>query len=292
MNPLREKLETTAAKALVTAFRVLPETWSLALGRALGTLACRLDGKHRRIALDNLEKAIPEMGQAARERTVRAMYQGFGLTLAEWAQAQGWSHDEMLGRVEYEGLEHAQAALEAGKGAVILVGHLGNWELTGAVFAAKFPGRVLVAAQEQNNRSFDRYINGLRESRGMEVVLSKQGAAGVLVDGLRANKFLGILSDQHAGPGGEILPFFGRPCSVLRSPVILARRSGAALLAAVLRRDGGGKFRFTLKPAPNPREGSVGKATELWLKVFEGIVREKPEDWFWVHRRWKADGSR
>ena len=281
-----EWLEVAAAKMMLGALGWLPEPMALRVGTLMGDVAWLVDRRHRRVALHNLARSFPDQTNSQRKRTARAVFRNLGLSLAEWAHAHKAPAGVLHGRVTFEGLEHAERAVEAGRGAVMLVGHLGNWELTGAMFAAHFPDRVTVAAQIQNNRRFDSFMNGLRRRGGMKVVSVRPGVSRELLSELQKNRFLGILADQHAGSKGLVLNFLDRPCSVLRSPAVLARRAGSPILCAALTRRSQGRYLFRIS-SPVDMKGSLSAVTERWLRVYESWVREDPSQWFWVHRRWK-----
>lgn len=273
---------------MVWLLSVLPHKAALMLGKGLGGLVWFIDRGHRKVANDNLLRALPDLNPRERGRIVIEVYKNLGLSLAEWGHNQGLSREALLRRVAFEGFEHADRGLAKGKGVLIVVAHLGNWEMTGAVVAARLPETVTVAAQAQNNKRFDQYINALRSKAGMKVILAESGAAQKMISTLGHNKILGILADQNAGAKGLMLNFFGRPCSVLRSPVLLARRAGATMVCAGLVRKPGGKHVLRMSP-PVDLGGTLAEATSRWLMVFENWIREDPGQWFWVHRRWKED---
>lgn len=267
---------------------VLPQSAALRLGMLLGWMVWFIDRGHRKIANENLLRALPDLKARERGQIVFDVYKNLGLSLAEWGHNQGLSREALLKRVAFEGFEHADHGLAKGKGVLIVVAHLGNWEMAGAVVAARLPGTVTVAAQAQNNRHFDQYINALRTKAGMKVILAESGAAQKMIRTLGENKILGILADQNAGAKGLMLNFFSRPCSVLRSPVLLARRAGASMVCAGLVRKPGGNHILRMSP-PVDLGGTLAEATSRWLKVIENWIREDPGQWFWVHRRWKED---
>jgi KDO2-lipid IV(A) lauroyltransferase len=280
-----------AVRALVLLMRVLPLRVARAAGAGLAAALFRLLRKPRRVGAQNLRRAFPGWPEARVQATLRAVYRQLGWSLAEVCRLPSLGAEWAARNVDFEGRDHADRPLKRGRGVVALVSHFGNWELLGAVFA-RVGYAPKVVAFPQSNRRVDALIRANRESTGMKVVYTGHRGTAELLAHLRGGGMAGILADQNAGEGGLRLPFFGRDCSVAKAPAVLARKTGAAIVPVFLLRGPG--HRFTVRVLPEVRvertgdaEKDVLEATRRWLKVQEDFIREHPDQYFWLHRRWK-----
>lgn len=281
------------------------------MAAAVGRLAYRPLGIRRAVVEDQLRRAFPERDDAWIRSTARAAYEHLGREGMMLLRLSRLGREDVLAATEVHGLEALEAAVAAGKGAVLVTGHFGNWEIGGASVAAR--GVPLdVVAQRQANPHFDRLINRARERLGMTVIL-RGGATKGALRSLRAGRAVALVADQDARRSGVFVPFFGRPASTHRGPAVLALRSGAPVFmgTAVRRPDGG--YRVTIRPVPVPglepgsesglepgaegRGGGVGRGeaderadrlTAELAAALESAVREEPGQYLWHHRRWKT----
>ncbi len=194
-------------------------------------------------------------------------------------------------RTAVRGLEALRRALEAGRGAVIVTGHLGNWEVGGAALACR--GVALdVVALRQGNPLFDRAVVGTRERLGMRVIY-KAAASREALRSLRRGRAVALVGDQNPISGGIEVPFFGRAANTPRGPAVLALRTGAPLFVAIVIRERRGSVThlLSLEPVPGVRSGDTGRdvrrLVEAYTRRLEEAVRRNPEQYFWHHRRWK-----
>jgi KDO2-lipid IV(A) lauroyltransferase len=182
-------------------------------------------------------------------------------------------------------------ALEEKRGIVALVSHFGNWELFGTV-AALWGWPLAVVAFPQSNRLVDELVLKNRQSSGMKIIYTGHRGTVELLHQLKDGKVGAILADQNAGKDGLRLPFFGRDCSVAKAPAVMARKTGAALIPMFFLREKDDTFTFvTLPEIPVVKTDDVVKdvetITRACLKVQEDFIRAHPEQYFWLHRRWK-----
>lgn len=288
MSRLVALAEYASARAATAAFSSLPAGAAERLGEALGRQAHRA-GVRRRVVEEQIATAFPGRPPEWVRRTGRACYEHFGREMAALAGVARRGGGEL--RTRTAGAEealgtYARASAE-GRGAVIVTGHLGNWELAAAFLAASgIPLRAVV--KRQRNRRFDRRLSALREAVGVEPVYMEEAArrAGQILGGGRP---LAMVADQDARSRGVFVTFMGRPASTFRGPARLALEHGAPLLFGALLREEGG-YRAVLERVETPPRGpgAVRALTAEWMQRLEAQVRLRPEQYFWFHRRWKT----
>lgn len=261
------------------------------LGRFLGVIAFDLVRIRRRETLENLAASFPELGKTARVRMARECYRGFGATFLEIFLLPRLRACDFSERIRFSDPESFARIRAEGTGAVLLTGHLGNWELGGAAAAALgHPTWVLVA--RQRNPRVDEYVRRAREDAGMRVLYVEEGLrAGLRV--LRRGEFLVFLFDQDAGRDGVFAPFFGRPASTPLGPFRFARLARCPILMGLCRREADGRYFVELPPplwvrTDLPPEAAEREALRAANSLLEDAVRRYPEQWFWMHRRWKT----
>jgi Kdo2-lipid IVA lauroyltransferase/acyltransferase len=261
------------------------------LGRALGLFTFEVLRIRRRVALENLSYAFPEWSASRRLEVARECYRQFGITFLELCRFPALPCQEVISRVLFPDLTPFARARDEGRGAVLLTGHLGNWELAGAALPTLgFPTWALVGPQR--NRRVDAFITRAREATGMRVLRADAGLRPIL-RALRANEFVAFLSDQDAGRDGVFLPFLGRPASTPLGPVRFARMAGCPMIVAYAVRQADGRCLVEM-PTPVrvrtdlPPDEAELEATGQAMAHLENVVRRHPEQWFWMHRRWKT----
>ncbi len=275
-----------------TLARPLPFRRLQRLGRGLGVLSWTLIPFRKRVVLENLTATFGDgLDQEAITRLGRAFYAQLGTTLLEFCGYWRLGPDRVREVVEIEGREHLDAALSAGKGALMVSAHFGNWELLGAWVATEVqPVRFLV--KTQSNARVDRLQNRLRARAGVGVIRAGPSVKE-MIRTLREGGVVGLLGDQDGGPGGLFLPFLGRPASVFRGTGQLAWRLGCPVITGFLVRREDGRHRLIAQPplVIDPgwdEETAVARITEEYTQRVEAMVRRYPDHYFWVHRRWKT----
>lgn len=287
----RNRLELGAFLLLKGLFASLPLRAADAIGRGAGRLYRVLDARRRRLVAENLARAFPEKAPHELARLERAVFAHFGGLAAELLRSEREPVGSLLARVEVAGLDHVRAAAASGRGVFFATPHLGCWEWASIVTAAHgFP--MTVVARPLDNPLLDARLTAMREKSGCRVV-SKRDAARTLLKTLRGGGFVGILADQRARPpDAVVVPYFGRPASTTTSIARLAEKTGALLLPAVCLRTGPGRWRLTFSEAVDPAafpaaERAVEPLTARITAVVEGQVRAAPEQWLWLHDRWR-----
>jgi len=290
--PIRHRIEQLAYLGLKGFLRALPHTGARSFGRGIGLLAWALDGRHRRVALGNMELALPGIGPAERRRLVRDCFRHFGAALCDTISSTRFDPEAICRQFTLEGWENLEEADRRGKGVFILSAHVGFWELVPPVVAL-YRGAMSIVVRPADNPHLDKELVALRERFGNEVV-PKRGAARKMLERLRAGGRVGILIDQRVQPKEGIeIPFFGRPA--LTSPILarMSLRTGAAVVPVAAFPEPGGRYRLVARPPILPPEGAkddehqVVALTRRYLEVAEEDIQEHPAQWLWMHRRWR-----
>jgi KDO2-lipid IV(A) lauroyltransferase len=248
------------------------------------------------VALANLERAFgPRLGLADRRALARAGFRHLGVTAVECCRLFCGPSGAMLRRVRVEGVEHLKAALVEGRGALCLSAHFGNWELLAAANSLAGLPPLHIVVRPLDNPFLDGLVARGRERADVRLIPKRAAVKGVRT-ALARGECVGILLDQNAGPQGIFVPFFGEPASTSRSLAVLALKTGAPVVPAFIHRLPDGDHVVTLEPAlPLVRTGDIDRDVHLntarYTEVIERHVREHPEQWFWVHRRWKTRPS-
>jgi len=280
-------------RCLVVLLQALPLSAAVAVGAILGRFAFFTDRRHRQVALDNLRRAFGReaLGEVVLTRIARRAMMNLGRTAAEIVQLERLDGAELARRVTVKGESHLRAAQAFGHGVLLITGHFGNWEWMAAVLALRgFP--IHVVARTLDDPGLNATLNAARTRHG-NVVLDKRFAAGELVRLLRAGQLVGILVDQNTRVEDAIfVDYFGTPAATHKGPALIALRTGAPVLPVFIVREGN-RHRITIQPAlALPRSGSLTddlhRATALFTKTVEVAVRQHPDHWLWVHRRWKT----
>ncbi len=260
-------------------------------GEFLGFCAWLLSGKYRSLAKRNVAIAFTnEKTSQEMRRLVRRHFQRLGANLLCSVKLTAMPPEKILQRVKVDNIEAMDREFRAGVPVVLVLSHLGTWELF-AQLMPKFVGYVRNASvyQKLGNRFIDAHVRRTRGQTGLELFDRQQGFQPV-IDLLRSGGGVGVLSDQHAGDHGLWTPFFGKLASTSPLPALLAKRTRAALIAAGVYTTGLARWRvvFTERFDPPKADASVATLTAEINQIIEQQIRVAPEDWFWVHNRWKT----
>lgn len=276
---------------LVGAFaRIIPYRLALALGSFLGWLAFDVLRMRRKVTLINLGNSLGK-GKDGLAKIGRRAYQNIGKSMVEYSLFPSLDKEKILRMVEFEGTENFDEALRKGKGAVLVAGHFGSWELMGAATRQKgYPVDFLVG--EQHNLLIDDLMNDYRRSVGIGIIKMGAAAKGI-IRALKNNRFVAMLSDQDAGSDGTVVEFFNRPASTPKGPAAFALKMDAPVIMAFIIRENQKKQRIIIeKPIfvekTSDKENDIQRLTQAYTRVLEEYIRKYPEHWFWPHRRWKS----
>ena len=275
-----------AGSALLAA---LPLRVLFALGEAAGFCAWLILGKYRRLALRNIEIAFgDEKSPRELRRLVRRHFRRLGANLFCSLKIAVMPLDQLAKTVEIESLDAVHRQLRAGRPVVLVLSHLGNWELISQILPG-FIGYVRNSTiyQKLGNRFIDEHVRKLRGRAGVEMFDRKEGFQKA-IELLRGGGAIGILSDQHAGDQGLWVPFFDKLASTTSLPALLAKRTGAALIGIAVYTSGAAQWRMVVTEPLETSGESVESLTAKANEMMAQQIRRAPEDWFWVHNRWKT----
>lgn len=266
----------------------LPLTFLFRAGNALGLIAWLLLPKYRSLALHNVRIAFAgEKSDREMRRLVRRHFQRLGANLLCSVRMARMPIEDVLKHVELGDLQSAEDAERSAKAAVVVLGHLGNWEALALLLPVLFPTvKTGTIYQRLENRRIDQHIREQRARAGLQLFDRK--GFGKATDFLRHRAGIGVLGDQHAGDHGIWTPFFGRLASTTTLPALLAKRTGAAVLSAAVNTIGTAQWRLSFTNRIDSPDDSVESLTAKANAIIEQQIRAAAEDWFWVHNRWKT----
>lgn len=285
--------EWAAVASAAKVFAWFPESLAYGLGEGVARLIFRLDRRHRGIAIENLTRAFPEMSSPQEIAALaRAVFENLGRTAVDVARSDGLLRGALADRVEMVGFDRVQEAQKRGRGILFITAHFGPWELMPLLLAVHI-GPAHVVARPLDNPRLDDLLTTLRERGGNRVIRKRDAVQGIL-QALRRGEIVGILIDQHISEReGVVVPFFGRPASTAFAPALIAMRSGAAVFPVGITREGRGRYRMrAAEEVPVRRSGDfkaeLAENTARFTAAIEAMIRQRPDHWFWVHRRWKT----
>ncbi len=288
--PIRHALEYSLALPLLGAIKLLPHSSARRLGALLGALVAALARDRRRLIRDNLAHALPELSTARRAEIAADCFRHFGAAFVDALSMRRFDAPDLCRRVDWDGLEHLIAAERAGKGVIVLSAHFGNWEIAANAVGA-LHGPMSAVGRPVDNPHIDRLVQAVRTRYGNRS-LPKRGAVREMFRVLAAGGRLGLLIDQRVRAEEAIdVPFFGRPA--LTSPVVarLALKTGAPVVPIAGHHLPSGRYRVVLDPPiwPEGRDDpeTTFSFTRRCLEAGEQAIRRHPEQWLWLHDRWK-----
>ena len=290
---VRQTLEFVAVWCMVQGLRLLPRRVARAVGAGVAGLAFVALGRLRSVGRRNLKLAFPEKSDAERERILRAEYRNLGYLMAEFCQMPGYTAERASRFIRYEGLENYVGARDLGQGVLVLTGHLGAWELSS--FYHSLMGMPMgMVIRRLDNPLVDLFVNRIRCLHGNRVIHKDDFARG-LIASMRSGQTVGILMDTNmTPPQGVFVPFFGVEACTASGMARVAQKTGAAVVPGFLLWDEQERQyvlrfgeRIALVDTGDPEADAITH-TARFTAVLESYIRQYPEQWLWMHRRWKT----
>ncbi len=284
---IRNGLEYCLALTAIKSLEYSPSGIAFWLGSRYASLLDLAVPRLRRVALRNLSLAMPQLTGPERRRIVDGVFRSIGRLLAVFARFPGIGRHNLSRWVRLEGGEHFEEALRQGRGVLFATAHLGNWELS-AFAHAFFASPMNVIARPLDNPWIDALVERRRALSGNRVILKKDSARSIL-KALAANQAVGVLIDQNATPeNGAFVDFFGMRACAGTGFAKLAARSGAAVIPGfALWSEEERRYVLRFYP-PLQVTGDAVADTQALQSCLEKVIRDYPDQWLWIHRRWKT----
>jgi KDO2-lipid IV(A) lauroyltransferase len=290
---MRENLEFAVVWALVRLLGLLPRRAARGIGAGVGALAYRILPRLRSVGSKNLEIAFSEWSEAQRQEVLRKLYRNLGWELAEFCQMPSYTPENTRSFLRYDGLERYVAARDKGKGVLIVTGHLGAWELS-SFYHSLMGHPMSMVIRRLDNAKVDQLVNGIRCLHGNRV-LHKDDFARGLLGAMRHGESVGILMDTNmTPPQGVFVPYFGRLACTASGLARVALKTGATVLPGfMLWEDAEQKYvlhfgeEIVFDRTGDDEVDTVANTAKCTAAI-EAYVRQYPDQWLWVHRRWKT----
>lgn len=290
---VRQKFHYLLTRLVGFGAKIVPLKLAHFIGDRIGDLFYYVVKTRKAVAFDNL---IASFGAEKTHRELKKIlhkhYRHFGRVLMEFARIPLFRRATILESIPVDKVEYLRERIEQGRGLMILSGHLGNWEYMAAALANVGP-QLYCVFKEQKNLAIDRLIKQIRIDVGLKPFKVKGGAAKGILKALQEQGLVLILIDQDAGKKGEFINFLGRPASTSPGPALIAIKHRVPVVMAFGVREQDGQVRVHLEKFPDIdqfKSGDDGVREFLieYNKILEKYIREYPEQWFWMHRRWRT----
>jgi Kdo2-lipid IVA lauroyltransferase/acyltransferase len=285
--------EYSLALLIVRLFAAMPRRIAYPTAKTLARLGFHLARRQRRAGLRNLQMAFPELSRNALEKILRGSFENLGRLLVEFTHMPELNKGNICRFVVHDGLENYLEGLRRGRGVIFMTAHFGAWELSSFAHAVYgYPLRFVV--RPIDNPRVEKLISTYRTHSG-NIPIERRSAARDILKALRQNEAVGILFDQNTTRSeGIFAEFFGIPAATTPALALFALRTGAAVVPGFLIWDTSlGKHRLRLDPPvqlidTGNLDHDVLENTKIFNKILEGYIRAYPDQWLWIHRRWKT----
>jgi len=296
-HPVRRRLEQIAVAGAAQATRLLtylPLRWAWWVADNWAGLMILAAPRRQRMADANVAATFPDLTARERRQIIRRSVRNVSRTMLELFMLPRLSQEDLGRLIETPDLTPLREAAQSGDGVIFITAHFGNWEFLAAHVAHQV-GPPTVIARDATHPVTAQMINSARESHGLRILGRRDTRDMLRV--LNAGGILGMLPDQHAAVGGVLMDFLGRPAWTFTGPALLASRTGARVFATFCVRDFNGGFKMVLSPEIKPvrtgdREADVLAHTRLISDAIEQVIRAHPDNWLWLHNRWKEPKQR
>jgi Kdo2-lipid IVA lauroyltransferase/acyltransferase len=292
-NLVTEWLLYAALRVVVALLGVWPVECQLRLARFLGRCLWKFYGRGRGRALENLQASFPDRGVAWRESVGRRSFEQMVMLAVDVLYTpQRVRKDNWRYYSTFKNVERCKWMMQEGRGLLLVSGHYGNFEIMGYLFSL-FGFRLVTVARPLDNRFVDRYIRGIRERQGQQII-HKKGAADLMTAASDDGTSLGLIADQDAGRKGIFVEFFGRKASTFKSIALLAVTRNMPIVVGYSRRLEDrfffeiGVTRMILPEEWANKPDPLRWITAEYTRAIEQFIREDPTQYWWVHRRWKT----
>jgi KDO2-lipid IV(A) lauroyltransferase len=289
---MRKRLEYWLVVAVAQTLGWMPRGLARLLGGGIAWGVYRVLGRLRRVGMRNLELALPELSVEEHDRILRGVFRHLGWQLVEFCRMPRYTLENTRGWIRIEGLEHYRAAKARGKGVLVVTGHLGAWELS-SFYLSMLGHPMSMVIRPLDNQLLDGFVNGIRCMHGNRVLPKDNFARGLLM-AMRAGDTVGILMDTNIILQGAFVRFFGLQASTATGLAHVARKTGAAVLPGFLLWEPD-EHQYVLHFGPEltiphtaDAAADILAGTQICTQTIESWIRRYPDQWLWIHRRWKT----
>ena len=286
----KSRLAYQALRRISRGFSACRLTTALRIGRTLGGLAYTLVRRNRAEVLAEMQRAYRGDSVEEAQDRLRRVYKHVGMNYAEVFRWIGGGSEELDSRIREFGTEHLEAALARGKGVLILTAHLGNWDLVGLWAARRYP--LTIISKDLRQPGVNRFWMEARQEAGLDIVPARRSYRACL-GVLKKNGLLGFILDQNAQVHeGIFVDFFGKAACTRSGLAFLAAHAQAPVVPAFIHRKLDGTHQLEIQPLLEPpadREpATLLAATQRYTRIIEDAIRRHPDQWIWMHRRWRT----
>lgn len=291
MKRIKHIIEFLFVIVLTPFLIIIPYNIRIKIGEYLGLIIYYVYKRRRDITFDNISNSFPEMNREWHNNVCKKSFMHFGIIAMEFIQLFRFNDKFIRKHILIQGEEHIKEALAKGRGIIGLCPHLGNWEFVAACIALKdYP--VSVIMKRQSNPFINQIIEKLRSSFNMECIY-KSNAGFPVIRALKRNRIVAFVADQDAGKNGLFLKFLGRPASTAQGPArfAISNNSPALVFTGIKEKN---TFKIIISKSLNfdynkkNLKSAVINNTSVWTKKMEEYIKKYPEQYFWMHRRWKS----
>lgn len=285
---VQNRLEYIAFRSAVGLFRLMPYKLSKAVVMGIFDLVGYRIGIRRKLAQHQLIQVFPEMPKEKRDSVIRNVYRNMALNVVDIYLT---NDAKLFSQCRFENKEYVAEALSRGKGVLLITGHFGDWEAPCRMLPMEGYGLAMIT-KKQRNRLFDAYTNAIRERQGGSIIDMKNALKGVLHHTGHGD-LIGILIDQDAGKRGVLMDFLGKPASNWTGTAKIALRYQIPIVPGFVIRNQDETLTFRFEKMIDPAwlkdtEENVLQMIKAMNQALEEKIRQYPEQWFWVHKRWKG----
>jgi KDO2-lipid IV(A) lauroyltransferase len=261
------------------------------IGAFLGRLAFHLPLSRKGVALDNLARALPDLPSADRRRIALGSFENYGITLMEFLWSNGRTREELLEIAQLVNPGVAEQYLKPGKTLILLSGHIGGWEMIIQTLRHHLGRPFAAIVHRQRNRRVDRLVSGIRAQFG-DYVIPMGVAVRQVMTAIREGHIVVLLGDQSGPKESMFVDFFGRPAATHRGAAAFALRTGTPLVMVFMLRRPDGRYDAQFEEVDRTgiesySEEHIDELTRRHTRILERHIRERPDLWLWMHKRWK-----
>ncbi len=291
MKRIKHFFEYLGVLLLIKPIRALPQKRAENYANRLGWFVFYFIPFRRKTSLKNLSRAFPEKSKAELKRIALKTYQNFSKTVFEFVRLQQTTPKQLHDRCRLYNAEILQNAIEKGRGTICVSGHFDNWELLAAAIAnQQFP--IQAVAKPQSNAMVDRLIRQTREAKGISLIKLGVSVRGV-IKALKNNQLVLLLADQDAHKEGVFVDFLGQPSSTATGPAVFALKQQASIVFCISVRDKNNIHHIyfesiNTKDLHTVNDENIKRLTQRHAELLEKYIKDHPDQWFWMHKRWKT----